>query len=143
MPTSPSSLTMTAVSPMSGWLSRREMSVVLPLPRKPVTRETGVLAKSRQKPVVEGIQRPTRELLRLAPDGAQVLDDRRPSRRLTEDVDTAGPLVEPQAVVGEHAVQQAEPERPSPPVTALLGPAFVEEDSAEAAHLRSVLPADR
>src|SRR5262245_21830681 len=134
---------MTAVSPMSGWPSRREMSVVLPLPRKPVTRDTGVLANGRQELVVERIERRSRELLRLAPDRAEVLDDRRPSRPVAEDIDPAGPLVEPQAVVGEHAVQQAEPERPSPPVTALLRPAFVEEDTAEAAHLQSVLPADR
>ena len=41
MPTSPSSFTITAVSPMSGWASRRESSVVLPLPRNPVTSVTG------------------------------------------------------------------------------------------------------
>ena len=58
MATSPSSLTMTAVSPMSGWASSLEISVVLPLPRKPVTRETGVLGKARQQLGGEGVERP-------------------------------------------------------------------------------------
>ena len=43
-PTSPNSLMITAVRENSGLLSRRASSVVLPLPRKPVSTETGIMA---------------------------------------------------------------------------------------------------
>ena len=43
-PTSPNSLMITAVREKSGCLSRRPSSVVLPLPRKPVSTATGIMA---------------------------------------------------------------------------------------------------
>ena len=42
MPISPNSLTMTAILPASGALSSRLTSVVLPAPRKPVSRVIGM-----------------------------------------------------------------------------------------------------
>ena len=42
MPTSPNSLTSTAVSAIRGWRSNAFRSVVLPLPRNPVMTDTGV-----------------------------------------------------------------------------------------------------
>ena len=138
MPTSPSSLTMTAVSPMSGWPSSLEMSVVLPLPRKPVTRVDGRLRQgSAQEVGIERVERPSRELLGLAPDRAQVLDHGGPARPVAEDVHAARPLVEPEAEVGRARGSGAAAGGPSPPVTRLLGPALVEQDAAEAAHLWS------
>jgi len=44
MPTSPNSLTMTAVSAPSGVFSNSRTSVVLPEPRNPVTIDTGTRA---------------------------------------------------------------------------------------------------
>ena len=113
------------------------MSVVFPLPRNPVTRVTGVLDKGDEEVGIERIERPPRQPLGLEPDRAQVFDHRRSSCPVAEDVDAAGPLVEPEAEVGQHAIQEPQTECPSAPVTPLLGPAFVEENAAEAAHLWS------
>ena len=44
-PISPNSLTMTAVRAKPGSRKMREISVVLPLPRKPVTIATGIMAR--------------------------------------------------------------------------------------------------
>ena len=69
MPTSPSSFTITAVSPSSGPREQREMSVVLPLPRKPVTRTTGVFTVERRHECrIERVERPPGEALGLDPE---------------------------------------------------------------------------
>src|SRR3954470_13388117 len=51
---SPNSFTMTATRFMSGRLSSRLMSVVLPLPRKPVTMLTGIRPASASRPCASG-----------------------------------------------------------------------------------------
>src|SRR6478672_1394651 len=51
---SPSSFTMTATRFMSGRLRSRLMSVVLPLPRKPVTMLTGMRPASGSRACAEG-----------------------------------------------------------------------------------------
>src|SRR5581483_1440331 len=114
MPTSPSSFTITAVSPMSGWARSREISVVFPDPRKPVTSVTGVLGKGGQQPRVERVERPAGELLRFGPEHSDVRDDGRPPLAVAQGVNASGPVRKGQAVVGKHAVEQhdAEPARP-------------------------------
>ncbi len=117
--TSPSSLTITAVSPMSGWASRRESSVVFPLPRKPVTQRDRRL-QTRARPAEPGrAGRAARPASRSAStqSAPRFVDDGRAPLAVAEDVDAAAPVVEPQPEVVEHAVQQrdrgsARPRRP-------------------------------
>src|SRR5438067_8840207 len=135
MPISPSSLTITAVSPMSGWRSRCEISVVLPLPRKPVTTVSGVLSAKRPDQLgIERVERPAGEPLGLLPEHPQVGDDRSASLCVAEHVRPAAPVVEPQPEVLEHAVQQHDAEDAAPPAALLLGPVVAEQDAAERAH---------
>ncbi len=77
--TSPSSLTITAVSPIPGCASRRESSVVFPLPRKPVRSATGrpLSARARTSPGSQRVERRAGQPLRLHPERAEVRDDRR------------------------------------------------------------------
>src|SRR2546421_1990747 len=138
MPISPISFTITAVSPIAGWPSRLAISVVLPLPRKPVTSATGSLpsaAKGVHETWVERVERAAGEALCLHPEHAQVVDDGRPALAVVQDVDSAAPVVEPQAEVIEHPVRELHPEDPRPAPAVLLGPVLIEEYAAESAHV--------
>src|SRR2546421_421897 len=125
MPISPISFTITAVSPMAGWPSRLAISVVLPLPRKPVTSATGSLpsaAKCVHETGVERVKGSAGEALRLHPQHAEVVDDGRAALAVAQDVDSPSPVVEPQTEVIEHAVRELHPEDPRPAPAVLLGP---------------------
>src|SRR5258705_13818584 len=139
MPISPISFTITAVSPMAGWPSRLEISVVLPLPRTPVTSATGSLPPSAGKRAdqsgVERVERPAREALRLHPQHAEVVDDDRPALAVAQDVEPAAPVVEPETEVIEHLVRERHAKDPRPAPALLLSPVLIEEHSAESAHV--------
>src|SRR2546421_12620119 len=124
---------------MSGWRSRREINVVLPLPRKPVTRSTGSLpsaAKRPHQPGVEWVERPPREERRLGPERPEVLDDDGASLAIPQDVDSASPVVEPQTERAEHPVHQWHSKDTRPAAAALLGPVVARPPVTEAAHSR-------
>src|SRR5712691_10089260 len=138
MPISPISFTITAVSHMAGWRSRLAISVVLPLPRKPVTSATGSLpsvAKGVHETGVEWVEAPAGEPLRLHPQHAEVVDDGRPAVAVVEDVDSSSPVVEPQTEVIEHPVREPHTEDTRPAPALLLGPVLIEEHAAESAHV--------
>ena len=138
MPISPSSFTITAVSPMPGWPRRLAISVVLPLPRKPVTSATGSLpsaAKGVHEAGVERVEGSAGEALRLDPQHAKVVDDGRPALAVPQDVDSASPVVEPQTEVIEHPVRELHPEDARPAAAVLLGPVLFEKRIAESAHV--------
>src|SRR5437763_1441 len=141
--TSPSSFTITAVSPICGWESSRASSVVLPLPRKPVRRVTGVFsAKAADELRIERIERPPGELRSLCPEHAEVVDDRGVPLAVSQDVDAAGPVAELEAVVAEHPVHEPDAEDASAPPTVLLGPVVVEQHTTERTHLVSLSTCD-
>ncbi len=97
MPISPSSFTITAVSPIAGCSSNLEISVVLPLPRKPVTRATGSLASGANgvdERWVERVEPAPGEALGLDPQCAEVGDDGSAALAVAEDVDSASPVVQ-------------------------------------------------
>ena len=96
MPTSPSSLTMTAVSPMSGGRAAGDERR-LAAPEEAGHEAHRCLSKAQEEVGIEGIERPPRQLLGLAPDRAQVLDHGGPASSVAEDVHATGPLVEPKA----------------------------------------------
>src|ERR671919_1056176 len=111
IPTSPSSLTSTAVSPRSGWRRRLARSVVLPLPRNPVSTVTGSLlamAEAGDEAGIERIEAPSRQALGLSPEGSEVGDDGRAALAVAEDVDAAAPVSELEPEVGQDAVQEAD-----------------------------------
>src|SRR5262249_39047636 len=133
--TSPSSLTITAVSPIPGWSSSRERSVVLPLPRKPVRTATGIgSAKCPDQLGVQRVERTAGEERRRRPDAAQVADDRAPALAVAEHVGAPGPVVEVKPVVVEDAIDQPDPEDPLTPAGVLLGPVVAHQSPAERAH---------
>src|SRR5919108_4945137 len=102
---------MTAVSPSSGCRSRREISVVLPLPRKPVTRTTGSLSAERtDDPGVERVERAAGQPLGLQPQRAEVLDHGRPALAVPQDVHATAPVVQPEPEAREDAVDERDPE---------------------------------
>ena len=140
-PTSPSSLTITAVSPISGWASSRESSVVLPLPRKPVSRMTRRLhdsaATSSGSSGSSGRPASRSASTQTAP---RLSTTARPPLAVAQHPDPAAPVVEPEPVDGEHAVEQAPAEDPAAAAALLLGPVVVQKDAAEDAHRASVLP---
>jgi hypothetical protein len=116
----------------------------LPLPRNPVTIETGsfsVSAKRGDERGVERIERSAGETFRLEPERPDVRDDRSPSGAVAEHVVAAAPVVETEPEVLEHPVQQAQPQELRPPPTALLGPVLADEDAAERAHMVEVTKA--
>src|SRR5207245_7114514 len=117
--------------------SRRDISVVLPLPRKPVTRSTGSLPSTDKRvyqPGVERVEPPSRKVFRLGPERADVVDDDGPPLAVSEDVDSASPVVEPQTDVAEHPVHEFHPKDTRPAAAVLLGPVLVQQHSAESAH---------
>src|SRR5438067_1454933 len=131
---------------MSGWRSRREINVVLPLPRKPVTRSTGSLpsaAKRPHQPGVEWVERPPREARRLGPERPEVLDDDGAALAIPKDVDSTSPVVEPQPEMAEHLVHQLHPKDTRPAAAVLLGPVLARQHVTEGAHSRSVVPPTR
>src|SRR2546421_9043030 len=135
--TSPSSLTITAVSPISGWGSKRERSVVFALPRKPVSSATGVYelsGKGAEEIGVERVERPPGERSRLRPEDAEVVDDHSTTLGVAKDVDAAGPIVEGQPEVLEHAVYEPDAQRTTAPAPVLLGPVVAEQDTTERTH---------
>src|SRR5215218_4292450 len=133
-PTSPNSLTRTAVLAIDGSDSTRPRSVVLPLPRKPVTTVTGrlVLLLSTSLPVVrrgqrlpqtgiQGIQRPARQPRRRGPEGAKMLDELRAPFAIAEHVLAPAPIFHAKAVVAQHLVRQDGPVGAvAPPVTLIF-----------------------
>ncbi len=72
--------------------------------------------------------------LRLAPHGADVLDDGRGALAVSQDVDLSGPVVQREPEVAEHPVQQRRAEHPGPPASILLGPVLIQDDTAECTH---------
>src|SRR5215216_767599 len=121
-PTSPNSLTRTAVLAIDGSVSTLPRSVVLPLPRKPVTTVTGrlVLLPSTSLPVVrhgqrlpqggiQGVQRLARQLRRGGPEGAKMLDELRAPFAIAEHVFAPAPILHAEAVVAQHLVRQDRP----------------------------------
>src|SRR5580765_4957892 len=100
---------------MAGWPSNCEISVVFPLPRNPVTSATGVLpSKARKQRRLERVERAPGQLLRLGPDRAEVADDGRAALGVAQDVHAAPPVVEPQAEMAEHPIEQRDAEDPRP-----------------------------
>src|SRR5919202_3543978 len=107
MATSPSSLTSTAVSPIAGCASSAEITVVLPLPRKPVTRTTGrrsaIAAQRGDERRVERVERPAGEALGLAPERGQVVDDLGAALAVVHHVGGSAPVAQRHAEAREHA----------------------------------------
>src|SRR5207249_3322037 len=102
--------------PMSGCASSLEISVVFPLPRKPVTSATGVSSAKRPNELgVERIERPAGQARRLDPERAEIADHGAAALAVSEHVDAAAPVAEVQPVEREHAVHQPEPKRPPAP----------------------------
>ena len=111
------------------------MSVVLPLPRKPVTRTTGVFtAKLREESGVERVEGPAEQPLGFTPDGAEVLDDGRGALAVAKDIDRARPVVQGEPEMAEHPVEERCAKDPSPPPALLLGPVLVQDDTAKRTH---------
>src|SRR5215212_4000356 len=121
-PTSPNSLTRTAVLAIDGSDSTLARRVVLPLPRKPVTTVTGLLVclsstvlpvvRSRKRLAqsgVEGIRRPAGKLRRRGPQGAEILDQLGSPLAVAEHVFAPAPVLYPEAVVAQHLVGQDDP----------------------------------
>src|SRR5215211_7159234 len=121
-PTSPNSLTRTAVLAIDGSVSTLPRSVVLPLPRKPVTTVTGrlVLLPSTSLPVVhrgqrlpqggiQGVQRSACQLRRPGPEGAKMLDELRAPFAIAEHVFAPAPILDPQTVMAQYLVRQDHP----------------------------------
>ena len=120
---------------MAGWRRSDAISVVLPLPRKPVTRTTGSLsAKVREQTGVEGIEPPAGEPLRLEPNGAEIRHHDGSPFAIAQDVDSPSPVVEPQTEVGEHPIRELHPKDACPPTAVVLGPVLVEQRSTKGAH---------
>src|SRR3954452_12162717 len=112
---------------MSGWASKRESSVVLPLPRKPVRRTTDVFSgEGADKAWVEGVERRAVQPLRLDPQRTEVRDDGRAAFAVTQDVGPAAPVVEMEAEVIEDAVQQGDPQRAAATAAFTLGPVLLQ-----------------
>src|ERR687886_1657502 len=113
MATSPSSLTSTAVSPIAGWASSAEIRVVLPLPRKPVTRTTGsrssIAAQRGDERRVERVERAAGEALGLAPERRQVVDDLGAALGVVQHVRGPAPVAEGHAEAREHAADDSSP----------------------------------
>src|SRR6478672_3637292 len=108
MATSPSSLTSTAVSPIAGCASSAEISVVLPLRRKPVTRTTprrsAIRAPQRgAERRVERVERASGEALGLGPERRQVVDGLGAPLAVVEDVPGAAPVAQRHAEPGQDA----------------------------------------
>src|SRR5215211_698741 len=145
-PTSPNSLTRTAVLAIDGAESALARRVVLPLPRKPVTTVTGRLvlpsmglpavrrgerrlsAQHLLQGRVQGIEGPARELRRGGPEGAEVLDDLRTPFAVAEHVLAPAPVIDAEAVVAQHLVGEDDP------VGAVTAPVPLERDRVEAGH---------
>src|SRR5215210_6166578 len=121
-PTSPNSLTRTAVFAIDGAESTLARRVVLPLPRKPVTTVTGRLAllPSTTLPVmrrgqrltqsrVQGVGRPAHQLRRGGPEGTEILDQLRSPLAIADHVFAPAPVLYPEAVVAQHLVRQYHP----------------------------------
>src|ERR687883_447269 len=98
MAASPSSLTSTAASPIAGWASSAAISVVLPLPRKPVTRTTGrrsaIAVQRGEERRVERVERAAGEALGLAPERRQVVDDLGAPLAVVQDVRGSAPIAQ-------------------------------------------------
>src|SRR5215212_7758917 len=121
-PTSPNSLTRTAVLAIDGSASTLARRVVLPLPRKPVTTVTGrlvslsstVLSAIRRgqrlaQGGVQGIRRLARQLRRRWPEGAEILDELRSPFAIAEHVFARAPILYPKSVVTQNLVGQPHP----------------------------------
>src|SRR5919202_6085666 len=108
----------TAVSPMSGWESSAEISVVLPLPRKPVTRTTGrrsAIAEGGDERRVERVERAAGEALGLAPERRQVVDDLGAPLAVVQHVRGPAPVAQRHAEAREHAADHPRPQRTGTP----------------------------
>src|SRR5882757_2767019 len=108
-PISPNSLISTAVSASAGSASRRCNSVVLPEPRKPVIRLTGVKTGSAMKTLqpddevgIERIAGPAQQLLGGGPQMTEILDQLGLAGRRRQDERARLPVAERQLVIGEH-----------------------------------------
>src|SRR5919107_2922640 len=131
-PTSPNSLTRTAVLAIDGSDSTLARRVVLPLPRKPVTTVTGrlvclsstVLPVVRRKRLaqsgVEGIRRPAGKLSRRGPQGTEILDELGSPLAVAEHILAPAPVLYPEAVVEQHLVGQDDPVSPVAAPVALV-----------------------
>src|SRR4051812_39633898 len=125
--TSPSSLTSTTVSPMAGCASRAEISVVLPLPRKPVTRTTGsrsaIAAQGGDEGRVERVERAAGEPFGLGPQGREVVDDLGAALAVVQDVRRPAPVAKRHAEAGQDAPDDPRPQDAPAPRAALgVGP---------------------
>src|SRR5215213_791594 len=132
-PTSPNSLTRTAVLAIDGSDSTLARRVVLPLPRKPVTTVTGrlvflysmilsVMCRGERltQTGVQGIRRPARQLRRRRPQGTEILDQLGSPFAVTQDVLAPAPVLYPEAVVAQHLVGQDRPVSAVPAPVALV-----------------------
>src|SRR5215213_5972751 len=117
---------------MEGSERTRPSSVVLPLPRKPVTIVTGRVLRppatdlpalrsderrlfAQRLPYqggLQGIQGPAHEPLRSGPERTEVLDELRPSLAVAQEVLAPAPVVELEAVVAQDLVRQGNPVGP-------------------------------
>src|SRR5579883_488295 len=117
-PISPNSLTRTAVSERQGSRSNLRSRVVLPLPRKPVTILIGVraaysaispLLQGGEELVLERIADPSAQALRLRPELAEIVDDRRAAGMARQHIGISRPVGQAQPVMPQDRVEEAQP----------------------------------
>src|SRR3712207_1965806 len=132
-PTSPNSLTRTAVLAIEGSSSTLPSNVVLPLPRKPVTTVIGRLERppstglppirreGLEQGGLQGVRGPAREPGGGRPQGAEVLDDLRAPLAVAHHVLAPAPVVDLKAVEAQDLVRQRNPvDAVAAPVALLL-----------------------
>src|SRR5205085_2996796 len=83
---------------------------------------------------VQRIELPARKPLRLRPQRAQVRDDRRAAFAVAQHVDAAAPVVQAQAEVVEHPVEQRDPQSAAATAASLLRPVLRQQHSTKPAH---------
>ena len=136
IPTSPSSFTITAVSPSSGCCSSRATSVVLPLPRNPVTRTTGVFTLRAPRAGRGRAGRAARPRGAPPPTRARRGRRRPPSRPCGRAGRTSRPHQSSteQAEVLEHRSERCGSEHPAAGAVAGLRPVLLGDHPAEGTH---------
>src|SRR3989442_13634937 len=103
---------------MAGWPSSPPISVVFPLPRKPVTSTTGSLpseGKCGHQLRVERVELPTGETLCLDPHLTEIGDDGGTALAVPQPERPPAPIVEPQTEMVENSVSNASAGQPSAP----------------------------
>src|SRR5450432_1841398 len=130
MPISPNSLMMTAVSESAGSSRRRRNSVVLPEPKKPVSKVTGVKVGASstivdiepcEKIGRERIAQATRQPFRGRPEMAEILYDLALAGERRQQKGGALPIGKAHAIMGQREVSDAHPLRALAPPQDRIG----------------------